>query len=396
MKIVVVGFGQCGGKVADEFNQLNSQAVFNRRIKIITEAFAVNSDVADLDSLSSIKSDHRHRILIGNRKTGGHGVGKINEVGAELAQKDGDKVIDAIRSSKHLYEADAFLLIAGAAGGTGSGSMPIMAPMIKKRFKDKPVYALVVLPFEHEEETDARTVYNSATCLKATNSVADAVFLVDNQRYVEKDASLVNNTVAINRLIAAPFYDLLRAGEEKKADHIGVRLLDAGDIIQTLGGWTTLGYGKSQLPKMRLPFGWKRNYRKTSTETLKGLHAMEEAISNLTLECDAEDSNSALYILSAPVKEMTMDLVKELGGYLSELAPRAIIRYGDYPCGGNELRITLVLSQLNRVSKIKNYYDKMPELLEENKVRQRDNEYKLKELGTASEIVPSLFRNNND
>jgi len=396
MKLVVAGFGQCGGKVADEFSRLNNEALFHRRIEIITDVFAVNTDVADLDSLSSIKSDPRHRILIGNRKTGSHGVGKINEVGAEVAQKDGDKVIDAVRSSRNFYEADAFLLIAGAAGGTGSGSMPIMIKAIKNRFKDKPVYALVVLPFEHEEKIDARTVYNSATCLKSTDLVADAIFLVDNQRYIEKDSSLVNNMGAINQLIAEPFFDLLRAGEEKKFKHIGIRLLDAGDIIQTLGGWTVLGYGKSQLPRLRLPFEWKRNYRRISTETHKGLQAMEEAISNLTLECNPVDSSSLLYLLSAPKKEMTMDLVKELGDYLKELAPKAIIRYGDYPRGGSDLKITVVLSKLNRVPKVRDYYDSIPELLEDNKIRHIENESNLQELFSASTVVPSLFHDNGD
>jgi cell division GTPase FtsZ len=395
MKLVVVGFGQCGGKVAEEFTRLNN-SMFSRRVEIVTDVFAVNTDVADLDSLSNIRTDHRHRILIGNRKTGSHGVGKINEVGAEIAEKDSDKVIDAIRTSRHLYEADAYLLIAGAAGGTGSGSMPIIAKIIKNRFKNKPVYAMVVLPFEHEEKTDARTVFNSATCLNTTYSVADAVFLVDNQRYIEKDASLVNNMAAINRLIAEPFYDLLRAGEENGIKNIGVRLLDAGDIIQTLGGWTALGYGKSQVARMKLPFSWRRGYRRTSTETHKGLQAMEEAISNLTLECNLEDSASALYLLSAPNKEMTMGLVKELGDYMSELTPNAVIRYGDYPRGGNELRITLVVSRLNRVLKIKNYYDSIPEILEVKKIREQQNESRLDELVTASSVVPSLFQNNGD
>ncbi len=86
MKLVVVGFGQCGSKIADEFSRLNSRARSRRGIEIVTGAFAVNTDVADLSSLSSIKSDYRHRILIGNRKTGSHGVGKINERGAEIVQ----------------------------------------------------------------------------------------------------------------------------------------------------------------------------------------------------------------------------------------------------------------------------------------------------------------------
>jgi cell division GTPase FtsZ len=391
MKLVVVGFGQCGGRIADEFNRLNGRARFRRGIEIIPGAFAVNTDVVDLSSLSSIKSDYRHRILIGNRKTGGHGVGKINEVGAEIARQDGDKVIDAIRSSERLYEADAFLLIAGAAGGTGSGSMPVMVQTIKERFKDKPVYTLVILPFEHEEKIDARTFYNSATCLKAVYSTADAVCLVDNQRYIEKDSSLINNMNAINRLIVEPFYDLLCAGEEKKAKHIGVRLLDAGDIIQTMAGWTALGYGISQLPAIRLPFGRVRNFRKKSTETHKGIQAMNQAISNLSLACNPKDSGSALYLLAAPTEEMNMDLVKELGDYLSEVAPEAIIRYGDYPRGGSTLTITVILSQLKAAEKVREYYDRTPDLIQETERRQEDIKAKLKELADASIAVPSLL-----
>jgi cell division GTPase FtsZ len=391
MKLVVVGFGQCGGRIADEFNRLNGRARFRRGIEITPGTFAVNTDTGDLSSLSNIKSDYRHRILIGNRKTGGHGVGKINEVGAEIARQDGDKVIDAIRSAERLYEADAFLLIAGAAGGTGSGSMPIMAQTIKERFKDKPVYTLVILPFEHEEKIDARTFYNSATCLKAVYSAADAVCVVDNQRYIEKDSSLINNMTAINRLIVEPFYDLLCAGEEKKAKHIGVRLLDAGDIMQTVAGWTVLGSGISQLPAIRLPFERGRNFRKKSTETHKGIQAMNQAISNLSLACNPKDSGSALYLLAAPTKEMNMDLVKELGDYLSEVAPEATIRYGDYPRGGSTLTITVILSQLKAAEKVWEYYNKTPDLIQEKERRQEDIKAKLKELADASTAVPSLL-----
>ena len=391
MKLVVVGFGQCGGRIVDEFSRLNKRSRFHRGIEIIAGAFAVNTDVADLSSLSSLKSDYQHRILIGNRKTGSHGVGKINALGAEIARQDGDKVLDAIRSTERFYEADAFLLIASAAGGTGSGSMPVMTQIIKERYGDKPVYALVVLPFEHEEKTEARTIHNTATCLKAAYSVADAVFLVDNQRYVRKDFSLINNMDVINRLIAEPFYDLLCAGEEKKAKHIGVRLLDAGDIARTLEGWTVLGYGKSQLAAIRLPFERTRNFRKKSTETHKGLHAMDQAISNLSLKCNPTDSGSALYMLSAPTVEMNMDLVKELGDYMSELAPEAVIRYGDYPRKTSTLKITLILSQLKNVEKVREYYDRMPEVIREKERKQEEIEAKLKELIDASTAVPSLL-----
>ena len=215
MKFTVIGLGQCGCRIADQFARINKRARSQRGIEISPSVFAVNTDAADLSGLSSIRSDFRHRILIGGRKTGGHGVGKINELGAEIAREDSDKVIDAVRSARRFYEADGFLLIASSGGGTGSGALPVMTRHMKERYTDKPAYALIVLPFEHEETTEERTVYNTATCIKSVGSVADAVFLVDNQRYVKKDSSLRNNLTRINELIVEPFYDLLCAGEEK-------------------------------------------------------------------------------------------------------------------------------------------------------------------------------------
>jgi len=390
MKLVVIGFGQCGSRIADEFARLNKRARGMRRIEIVTGAFAVNTDVADLSGLSLIKPDYQHRILIGGRKTGGHGVGKINELGAEIAREDADKVIDAIRTAPRFFESDAFLLIAGAAGGTGSGAIPIMTQYIKERYMDKPVYNLIILPFEHEETTEERTIYNSATCLKSANSVADAVILIDNQRYVRKDFSLRNNLAKINALIVEPFYNLLCAGEEKKRKYIGSKMLDAGDIIQTLVGWTVMGYGKSQVSLFRFPFGG-RNFRGKSTETHKGIQAMDEAISELSLRCNPTDSHRALYLLSAPAKEMNMDLVKELGNYLKDIVPEAVIRNGDYPRERGLMDITVILSELSEVEKVRRYYTKSTTFIHEIKEREEEIERKIEGVEEAAKDLPSLL-----
>lgn len=193
MKLVVVGLGQCGGRIADEFARLNSRARSRRGMTVITGVFAVNTDAADLSGLTGISKDHRHRILIGSRKTGGHGVGKINELGAEIAREDADKIVDAIRTTKGFFETDAFLLIAGSAGGTGSGAISVLTQFLKERYIDKPIWDLVVLPFEHEESTEERTVFNVATCLKSCYSVADAVFLADNARAMASSKALTTD-----------------------------------------------------------------------------------------------------------------------------------------------------------------------------------------------------------
>ncbi len=391
MKLVVIGIGQCGSRVADEFARLNKRARSQRRIEICPGVFAVNTDAADLSGLATIKADYQHRILIGGRKTGGHGVGKINELGAEVAREDVDKVVDALRSAKRFYETDGFLLVAGAAGGTGSGAIPIIVQHIKERYPDKPVYALVILPFEHEEETEERTIYNTAVCLKSVDSVADAVILVDNQRYVRKDFSLKNNLAKINSLIVEPFYDFLCAGEEKKAKYIGAKTLDAGDIIQTLLGWTTIGFGKSQLKLIKLPFERNLNFRAKSVETHKGIQAMDEAISELSIRCNAKDAGRALYLISAPAKEMNMDMVKDLGDWLRELAPNAIIRNGDYPRERGSLDITLILSELSDVEKVRKYYTQSTNLVPIIKQRQKEVAAKLQGIEEAAKDIPSLL-----
>jgi cell division GTPase FtsZ len=391
MKLVVIGLGQAGSRIADEFARLNKKARSQRGIEICPGVFAVNTDAADLSGLKTIKADYQHRILIGGRKTGGHGVGKINEMGAEVARTDADKVIDALRSAKRFYEADAFMVIAGAAGGTGSGSISIIAQEIKERYTDKPVYALIALPFEHEEETEERTIYNTAVCLKSIDSVADAVILVDNQRYVRKDSSLSSNISKINHMIVEPFYDLLCAGEEKKSRFIGAKTLDAGDIIQTISGWTVLGHGLSPLKIITLPFENISNFRKKSGETYKGIQAMDEALSELSLKCNPHDASRALYLISAPAKEMNMDMIKELGEWMREVAPNAIIRNGDYPREKDKLTITVVLSELNDVAKVRDYYNESTDLVPIIKRRQIEMKDKLKGIEQAAKDVPSLL-----
>jgi tubulin-like protein CetZ len=390
MKLIVVGLGQCGGRIADEFARLNKKAHSLRGFNIVTGAYAVNTDVADLSGLVTIKPE-TERILIGNKKTQGHGVGKINELGAEIAHEDADKIMEAIRNNPSFDETDAFLLIASAGGGTGSGAISVITQQIKELYIDKPVYNLIILPFEHEVTTEDRTVYNVATCLKSSYLVADAIFLIDNQRYVMKDASLTHNLAQINQTIVQPFFTLLCAGEEKKPQYIGAKILDAGDIIQTLVGWTALGYGQSEPPKSRTFFSAPRDFRDQATETRRGSHALDEAVSSMSIKCNPLDSKRALYLVSAPAREINVDMIKELGTYIKNIAPEAIIRSGDYPREKGNLDVTLILSEINDVEKVRGYFAKALDLIGELKKRQEGLINVQQEIDISIKDIPSLL-----
>ena len=145
MKLTAIGFGQCGCNITDEFYAINnySKSFLNRRIEILTDAFAVNTDEADLGSFRHIPRDKRHRILIGGMTTFGHGVGKINVDAAKIIKESHSVVTDAILKSKKFHESDAIVTIASGGGGTGSGTIGWITKELKERV-EKPIYAIVV------------------------------------------------------------------------------------------------------------------------------------------------------------------------------------------------------------------------------------------------------------
>ena len=262
---------------------------------------------------------------------------------------------------------------------------------IKERYIDKPVYNLIILPFEHEETTEDRTIYNVATCLKSSYLVADAIFLVDNQRYAMKDSPISHNLAKINSTIVAPFFNLLCAGEEKKPKYIGAKILDAGDIIQTLVGWTTLGYGRSHSSLFRSLFSMKRDFRNKATETQKGIHALDAAVSGLSIKCNPLDAKRALYLVSAPAKGINVDLIKEMGTYIKNMAPEVILRSGDYPREKGNLDVTLVLSEMSDVEKVRNYFTKAINVIAELKKRQAGLISTQRGIDITVKDIPSLL-----
>ena len=66
MKLVVMGLGQCGGRIADEFARLNKKAKHQRGIEIVTGAFAINTDAADLSGLNHISTGILQSISLEN------------------------------------------------------------------------------------------------------------------------------------------------------------------------------------------------------------------------------------------------------------------------------------------------------------------------------------------
>ncbi|MFW6265270.1 MAG: cell division protein, partial [Halanaeroarchaeum sp.] len=171
MKLAMIGIGQAGGKVLDKFLEYDRRT----RSGIVRAAVAVNTAKADLMGLEHVPEDNR--VLIGQSRVKGHGVGADNELGAEIAEEDVDEIQGAIDNIP-VHEVDAFLLISALGGGTGSGGAPVLAKHLKRIYTE-PVYGLGVLPGK-----DEGGIYT----LNAARSFQTFVHEVDNLLVFDNDA----------------------------------------------------------------------------------------------------------------------------------------------------------------------------------------------------------------
>ena len=193
MRVFFMGCGQCGNRIADVFFEAAKKIKQKRYLKeeILTGVLAVNTARPDLYGLMNIPD--KQRILFRDKDNRSRGAGKDNELGAHLANDNFSKITRAITDDMKEFsgKTDAIIVAGATGGGTGSGSVPVIIDRMRKHYGSSiPIYALLVLPFEYEEDEE-RYFYNTATCLKTTYEVADAVILIDNQSYVKRDVSLL-------------------------------------------------------------------------------------------------------------------------------------------------------------------------------------------------------------
>ena len=390
MKLVVVGFGQCGCNIADEFYAINryAKSLFGRRIEIVTDAFAVNTDEADLGGFKNILKDRNHRILIGSIRTLGHGVGKINTEAAKIIRESHSIASDTILRSKKFHESDAIMVIASGGGGTGSGTIGWSIKELKERV-DKPVYAIVVLPFRYEERGEASfAVLNSATCIKTVERYADAVFLADNERFRKTGNSLAQNFKEMNQEIVGSFFDLCCAGEERNQKYLGSKVIDAGDIKQSLEGMSTIGRGQTDLSTF---YRWlKADFRTGVQERSASAGALQQAENSLGIKVQLEDARKILALITGPRDALAMPMLEEVSTYLQEKSPKSVVRIGDYPRRGKEFSVTVIASKLTKVPRLESLYLQAEDIFQRRQEIDRESERTIERMRATAGNLPLL------
>jgi cell division GTPase FtsZ len=353
MKLALIGVGQAGGKIVDELLRYNERTPGS----FVTAALAINTATTDLRGLETVPESNR--VLVGESRVSGHGVGADNELGAEIAEAERAAILgatDAVPSGR----TDAFLVVGALGGGTGSGAGPVTAKHLRDVFTE-PVYGLGVLP-----SSDEGGIYtlNAARSFRTFVREVDNLLVFDNDAWRGAGRSVRESYDEINREIATRFGMLFSAGELSAIDAVGESVVDASEIINTLatGGVATLGYASDTIGThersdgllARFLDGDEREAEDAAAAVNRVQSAVRQAtLGRLTLPCDVSSAERALVAIGGPPSVLDRKGIERGREWLEDEAATLEVRGGDFPRpGADEVSAAVLLSGVSDVPRV--------------------------------------------
>jgi len=300
-RIVVVG---CGGAGCNTISRMMGVGIQG------AETIGLNTDAQDL-----LYTTADRKILIGRDITGGLGAGNDPEKGEAAAREDESIVKD------HVYGADMVFVTCGLGGGTGTGSVPVVAEIAKKL--GVLTIGVVTLPFTVE---GTRRRLNAERGLERLRGVADTVVVIPNDKLLQLAPDLPIG--AAFKVADQLLMDAIKGITEMitKPGLINLDFADVRTVLQN-GGVAMLGIGESDTDN-------------------RAKEAVEEALNSPLLDVDITGAKGALVnVIGSP--DMTLEEAERIVSHVSEsLDPEAQIIWGAQISEDmkNTVRVMVVLS----------------------------------------------------
>ena len=271
-KIKVIGAGGGGNNTINRLTEVGVAGA---------ETVAMNTDAQDL-----LYTNADSKVLLGRDVTNGLGAGSIPQIGEEAARESEHEIKQKIQG------ADMVFITCGLGGGTGTGSVPVIAEIAKKC--GCLTVAIVTLPFEMEGN---RRYENAIIGLERLEHLVDTLIVIPNDKLLELAPDLPLQTAF---KVADEILTNAVKGIAELVTKAGLVNLDFADIraVMGKGGVAMIGIGESDTEQR-------------STESV------EKAISNPLLDVDVSGANGAL-INVAGGPDMTLDEAKKVVETVSE------------------------------------------------------------------------------
>ena len=219
-KIKVVGLGGSGGNALSRMKKCKIKGV---------ELIAMNTDAQDL---SKTRADLK--IRIGKKATQGLGAGMNPEIGKKSALENKEDIKRALEGTEMVF------LACGLGGGTGTGSVPVVAEIAKEM--GILTLAIVTKPFSFEGQVRQKIAEDGVRRLK---DKVDTLIVISNDKLL---STLDPKTPLINAFWACD--DILRQAVQGISDLIslpGIVNVDFADVksIMSNAGSAIFGVGRA-------------------------------------------------------------------------------------------------------------------------------------------------------
>jgi len=273
--IKVISAGGGGGNALNRMVEANMNGV---------EFIAVNTDIQDLHK----KSKADIKLQIGAEVTGGRGAGGNPEKGERAALEDQTAIAEVIKG------ADMVFITAGMGGGTGTGSVPVIARIAKQL--GALTVAVVTMPFEFEGRYTMRLAEEGIEKLRKE---VDTLIVIPNQHLFK----IIDNKTSYNKayMIAD---EVLCRGVQGITDIIvetGFQNTDFADV-------ETVMRGKGDA-LMGIGFGSGEN---------RAMDALKNAIDNPLLEDTSIDGATGVLINIVGPEDITIIEIQNIVNSIRE------------------------------------------------------------------------------
>ena len=247
--IKVVG---CGGAGNNTINRISEVGVVG------AETIAINTDAQDLLYTTADK-----KILIGKELTKGLGAGGIPKIGEDAAREQEHEIKNAVQG------ADMVFLTCGLGGGTGTGSVSVVAEIAKKQ--GSLTVAIVTIPFAMEGH---RRYENAMFGLDNLEKSVDTLIVIPNDKLIELAPDLPLHTAF---KVADEILTNAVKGIAELITRAGLVNLDFADVKAVMGngGVALIGIGESDTDN-------------------RAMEAVEKAIHNPLLDVEISGATGAL------------------------------------------------------------------------------------------------------
>ena len=351
MHVAVIGFGNAGGKIADAILQFETDTGRS----LCKDVLAVNSAEIDLAKPDRIPEDRR--LLVGqtHEQVKGRGVGADPELGAEVTRRDLGE-IDRALDSVPVYEIDAFLVVAGLGGGTGSGGAPVLSRHLREMYAE-PVYGLGVLPSADE---GGRASLNAARSLQSFTDATDSLVLFDNDAWRQAGETMATGYEHTNTELARRVTTLLGAGALDDST-VSETAMDASDINRTLAtdGVSTVAYASADMDrgtKRGLLDQFRANgHGESDTDYAQKVHGLVRRAVRARLTCpaDVESAERSLVVVSGPPEELSRKGLQHARQWLESETDSVEVLAGDDPReDADRLSVAVLLSNVTDVPRV--------------------------------------------